>query len=89
MIKFALTPALSEASTVSSTVETGQNSSEAPRHSVNPNLLLKMLQMLQTKGTLTTRDVKLLSRQHASMQTEEKLAKVGREETIQVMHQCE
>jgi hypothetical protein len=48
-----------------------------------------MMQHLAAKGTLSIKDVKLLNRQNASLQSEEKLAKIGSKDAIQILMQCE
>jgi hypothetical protein len=42
-------------------------------HVINPLLMLKILQLLKTKGSVTSNDVKLLNLQNASLSTDESL----------------
>jgi hypothetical protein len=43
------------------------------KHLTNPILILKLLQALKQKGTISIKDVKLMNLQNSSMNTQEKL----------------
>lgn len=43
------------------------------KHLTNPILILKLLQALKQKGTISVKDVKLINLQNSSLNTQEKL----------------
>ena len=63
--------------------------SEEIQHHSSPLLLLKIIQHLQKKGSITVKDVRLLNLRNVSLNKEEQLQKIKTKESIDVLLQCE
>ncbi|TNV82310.1 hypothetical protein FGO68_gene11257 [Halteria grandinella] len=80
-----------------STAETGQQNNtvqqslqeEAAKHVVNPLFLVKVFQFIHKNGSITKTDLKELKLQNKSLNTEEKLAKMTNQASLDALLQCE
>ncbi|CDW75310.1 UNKNOWN [Stylonychia lemnae] len=70
--------------------EHGQQESITPyQHIINPQMIIRILSLLQEKGQVTKQDVQKLSLSNSQMNSEQELSKVTNQDSLNVIDQSE